>query len=49
MTNLLEKVEPQKLIQFIKDNVENEILATDINIKKGSSFDQTLINAVEKL
>ena len=34
MTNLLEKVEPQKLIQFIKDNVENEILATDINIKK---------------
>ena len=48
MTNLLEKVEPQRLIQFIKDNVENEILATDTNIIKGSSFDQTLINAVEK-
>jgi len=48
MTNLLEKAAPQKLIQFIKDNVENEIFATDTNIKKGSSFDQTLINAVEK-
>lgn len=47
MTNLLEKVEPQKLIPFIKDNVEEEILAADPAIKKGSSFDQTLINAVE--
>lgn len=48
MTNLLEKVEPQKLIQFIKDNIEDEILAYDKDIRKGSSFDQTLINAAEK-
>ena len=47
MTNLLEKVEPQKLIPFIKDSVEEELLAADPAIKKGSSFDQTLINAVE--
>lgn len=47
MTNLLEKVEPKKLIQFIKDNVENEILSAEPDIRKGSTFDETLINAVE--
>ena len=47
MTNLLEKVDPKRLIQFIKDNVENEILSADPDIRKGSSFDETLINAVE--
>lgn len=47
MSNLLEKVRPEMLIQFIKDNVENEILSAGPDIHKGSTFDETLINAVE--
>ncbi len=48
MTNLLEKGATLNLIQFIKDNVEAELLSSDTSILKGSSFDQTLIHAVEK-
>ncbi|MEE5994576.1 MAG: AAA family ATPase, partial [Oscillospiraceae bacterium] len=47
MTNLLGKTKPEKLVQFIEESVEEEILAFYPNIKKGKSFDQTLLNTVE--
>ena len=48
MSNILEKVNPEQLIQFIKDSVEAEILATYPDVKKGTSFDHTLLNTVIK-
>lgn len=49
MSNLLGKVAPEGLVKFIEDNVELELLSIpDANIEKGTSFDQTLIRAVEK-
>ena len=48
MSNLLGKAKPEQLVQFIKDNVEAEILNAYPNVERGASFDQTLMNAVEK-
>ncbi len=48
MSNLLEKVKPEQLVQFIKDNVEAEIVAAFPEVEKGTSFDQTLLNATDK-
>lgn len=48
MSNLLEKVKPEQLVNFIKDNVETEIFNAYPDVKKGTSFDQTLLNTVEK-
>ncbi len=48
MSNLLEKVKPEKLIQFIKNSVEAEIFASYSDVEKGTSFDQTLLNTVIK-
>lgn len=48
MSNLLEKVKPKQFVQFIKDNVEAEILTAYPDVKKGVSFDQTLLHTVEK-
>ena len=47
MSNLLGKVKPEFLIQFIEENVTTEILCFNTDIKKGTTFDQTLINAAE--
>ena len=47
MSNLLEKVKPEQLTQFIKDSVEAEIFASYPTVEKGMSFDQTLLNTVE--
>lgn len=47
MSNILEKVKPEKLITFIKESVETEICLCYPDVKKGSSFDQTLMNMVE--
>ncbi|MBQ9981303.1 MAG: AAA family ATPase [Oscillospiraceae bacterium] len=47
MSNILEKVKPEKLVTFIKDSVETEICQYYSDVKKGSSFDQTLMNMVE--
>jgi len=47
MTNLLGKVKPESLIAFIQESVTEELLAEYPKIKKGSTFDQTLINTVE--
>ena len=48
MTNLLGKTKPENLVQFIEDSVETEILTAYPDVKKGMSFDETLINAVER-
>ena len=47
MTNLLGKVEPEKLVRFIEDSIESEIAEYYPDLKKGKTFDQTLLNAVE--
>ncbi len=47
MTNLLGKTKPENLVQFIEDSIATEILAVYPNVKKGMSFDQTLLNTVE--
>ena len=47
MTNLLGKVKPELLIDFIQESVTEELLAEYPKIKRGSTFDQTLINTVE--
>ncbi len=47
MTNLLGKVKPESLIAFIEESVTEELLAEYPKIKRGSTFDQTLINTVE--
>lgn len=46
MTNLLGKAEPENLIRYIQENVAEEILSAYPDVKKGNSFDQTLINTV---
>lgn len=48
MSNILEKVKPELLIQFIKDSVEAEIFTSYPDVEKGTSFDQTLLNTVIK-
>ncbi|MBQ3665218.1 MAG: AAA family ATPase [Lachnospiraceae bacterium] len=47
MTNLLGKVKPESLIAFIEESVTEELLAEYQELKRGSTFDQTLINTVE--
>jgi len=47
MTNILGKTKPENLVQFIEDSIATEILAVYPNVKKGMSFDQTLLNTVE--
>ncbi len=47
MSNLLGKVSSEKLIRFIQDSVTAELLSEYNELKQGSTFDQTLINAVE--
>ncbi len=47
MSNLLGKVKPELLIPFIEENVTEELLSEYPSLKKGSTFDQTLINTVE--
>lgn len=47
MTNLLGKVTPESLISFIEESVTEELLAEYPGLKKGATFDQTLINSVE--
>ena len=44
MTNLLGIVKAEELPDYIKANVTEEIISTYPNVKKGNSFDQTLIN-----
>ena len=48
MSNLLGKTNPEQLVQFIMDSVEDEILRSYPDVKKGASFDQTLLNTVEQ-
>ena len=47
MTNLLGKVKSESLIAFIEESVTEELLAEYPELKRGSTFDQTLINTVE--
>lgn len=47
MTNLLGKVEPNKLVRFIEESIESEIAEYYPDLKMGKSFDQTLLKAVE--
>ena len=47
MSNLLGKVKPESLIAFIEESVTEELLSEYPSLKKGSTFDQTLINTVE--
>jgi len=47
MSNLLGKVSSENLIRFIQDSITAELLSEYTEIKQGSTFDQTLINAVE--
>lgn len=47
MSNLLGKVTPEILMSFIEENITVELLSEYNDVKKGSTFDQTLINAVE--
>lgn len=47
MTNLLGKVKPESLVAFIEESVTEELLAEYPKLKRGSTFDQTLINTVE--
>lgn len=47
MSNLLGKVQPDALISFIEEEVSSELISEYSDVKEGSTFDQTLINAVE--
>ena len=47
MSNLIGKVKPELLIAFIEDSITAELLSENTNIKKGSTFDETLINTVD--
>ena len=47
MSNLLGKVKPESLMSFIEDSVTAELLSEYTDVKKGLTFDQTLINTVE--
>ena len=47
MANLLGNVDPSDLTRFITENVTRELLESYPEIRKGDSFDQTLVNAVE--
>ena len=47
MTNILGKTKPENLVQFIEHSIETEVLAVYPSVKKGTSFDQTLLNTVE--
>ena len=47
MSNLLGKIAPESLISFIEESVTEELLSEYPSLKKGSTFDQTLINTVE--
>ncbi len=46
MSNILGKTAPEKLITYIEENVTVEIMS-DYHVKKGNSFDQTLMYLVE--
>ena len=47
LTNLLGNVKPDELISFIIENVTDEIMTSYPSIKRGKTFDQTLINCTE--
>ena len=47
MSNLLGNVEPESLVPFIKESITSELLSEYPALKAGTTFDQTLINAVE--
>lgn len=47
MSNLLGKIKPKSLISFIEESITEELLSEHPSLKKGSTFDQTLINTVE--
>ena len=47
MTNIIGKVEPSSLVDFIEQNISEEILMQYPDVKKGSSLDQTMIRCVE--
>ncbi len=47
MTNIIEKVDPSGLIEFIKKSVSEEILRSYPDVTEGGSFDETLIRCVE--
>ncbi len=47
MTNILGKAGSQKFLQFIEDRVTEELLRAYPGLKKGNSFDETLLLAVE--
>ena len=47
MSNIIEKTEPEKIIGFIKEKVQEEVLCEYPDVVEGSSFDSTLINAAE--
>ena len=44
MSNLLGKVKPEFLIQFIEENVTTEILCSNTNIKKGCRKNYGILN-----
>ena len=45
MANILEKTNSSGFIDFIKENISNEIIETYPEVVKGTSIDSTLINA----
>ena len=47
MTNLLSKVNAKELITFIEENITLELLSEYPEVKTGSTFDQTLIHAID--
>ena len=47
MTNILGKIKPEMLIDFIQESITNELLAEYTNVKRGAAFDHTLINTIE--
>ena len=47
MTNIMGSVKPDKLLKFISENIEEEVLEKYPEIKRGNTLDQTLIRAVE--
>ena len=47
MSNILGKVKPEQLIPFIEENITSELLSYYPEVEKGSTFDKTLMNAVE--
>lgn len=47
MTNIMGNTEPQNMISFITENITHELLSAYPRAVRGSSFDGTLLNAIE--